>query len=401
VLIRPANQVLIVMTLTPLFVRGPWRDRLAWLAAFFIGDVFVAQSWRVFAHHRYGDTVALKPSLGLLALAVALAPLLLRDPWRLRAAAAVAGAAVLLVVVRGWPGQSPGDYLTALKVNTSNQFLYRSFELSKIMAPANGPASRRAAGIVRRDLLTREPYRSYGIDVQEFFASGSDRVFGDLTGVVPPADLAAATREAIRRHPGTFANDIAHTTGAQFWSARVTAPEQQSSDQERQPPTQQFIVVKGRRLPKPSEGQPIPASGIAPVLLTRYGGAREVWHSATEHEFVFDDPRDKRRYEKFQTEVSDVTGDFPEGHQRPGVVSAWNDLSRSFIPPLVWLVVGGIALVVRRVRDALVAVAPVVAALVVIVATSLVAPAVPEYGAPVTPAFVLFGIVGLLGRRVA
>jgi hypothetical protein len=316
-------------------------------------------------------------------------------------AAALAVAAVLLLVVRGWPGQSPRDYVTALKINTSNQFLYRAFELDKIMAPENGPASRRAAGIVRRDLLTKQPYRSYGIDVHEFFASGSDRVFGDLTGVVPATDLAAATREAIRRHPGTFANDIAHTTGAQLWSARVTAPEVQSSDQERQPPTQQFIVVKGRRLPKPSEGQPIPASGIAPVLLTRYGGAREVWHSATEHEFVFDDPRDKRRYEKFQTEVSDVTGDFPEGHQRPGVVSAWNDLSRSFIPPLVWLVVGGIALVVRRVRDALVAVAPVVAALVVIVATSLVAPAVPEYGAPVTPAFVLFGIVGLLGRRIA
>jgi hypothetical protein len=401
VLIRPANQVLIVMAVTPLFVRAAWRQRLAGLAAFFIGDVVVAQSWRVFAHHRYGDTVALKPSLGLLASAVALTPLLLRDPWRLRAAAALAGAAVLLVVVRGWPGQSPGDYLTALKVNTSNQFLYRSFELSKIMAPENGPASRRAAGIVRRHLLTKEPYRSYGIDVQEFFASGSDRVFGDLTGVVPPVDLAAATREAIRRHPGTFTNDIAHTTGAQLWSARVTAPEQESSDQERQPPTQQFIVVKGRRLPKPSEGQPIPASGIAPVLLTRYGGAREVWHSATEHEFVFDDPRDKRRYEKFTREVDDVVGDFPPGHQRTGVVSAWNDASRLFPPGLIWLVVGGIALAVRRVHGALAVIAPAIGGLVVIVASSLIAPAVPEYGAPVSPSFVVFGVVGLLGRRAA
>jgi len=403
VLIRPANQVLIVMTLTPLFARGPWRDRLAWLAAFFIGDVVVAQSWRVFAHHRYGDTVALKPSLGLLALAVALTPLLLRDPWRLRLAATLAVAAVLLLVARGWPGQSPGDYLTALKVNASNQLLYRAFELDKIMAPENGPASRRAARAVQRDLLSREPYRSYGIDVHEFFASGSDRVFGDLTGVVPATDLAAATREAVRRHPAKFVNDIAHTTGAQLWSARVTAPEQHGNAPRKRepPPKQQFIVVNGRRLPRPSEDQPIPASGIAPVLLTLYGGAREVWHSATEHEFVFDDPRDKRRYEQFTREVTDVAGDFPKGRQRPGLVSAWSDASRVFPPGLVWLIVGAVALAVRRVRDAFVVVAPVIAALVVIVATSLVAPAVPEYGAPVSPAFLVFGVAGLLGRRAS
>jgi Dolichyl-phosphate-mannose-protein mannosyltransferase len=400
VLIRPANQALIVMTFTPLFMRASWRDRFAWLAAFFIADVLVAQSWRVFAHHRYGDAVALKPSLGLLALAVALTPLLLRPPWRLRAAAVLAVGAVLVLVVRGWPGQTPADYLTALKVNTSNQFLYRAFELDKIMSPENGPASRRAAGIVRRNLLTKEPYRSYGIDVHEFFASGSDRVFGDLTGVVPAADLAAATREAIRRHPGTFANDILHTTGAQLWSARVKAPEEQSGGQEPQhTPSQQFIVVKGRRLPRPSENQPIPASGIGPALLTLYGGAREIWHSATEHEFVFDDPRDRRRYEKFTQEVDDVVGDFPPGREKTSVVSVWNDGSRLFPPALVWLVVGGIALVVRRVRGALPALAPVIGGLVIIVVSSLVAPAVPEYGAPVSPAFVIFGVVGLLGRR--
>jgi hypothetical protein len=402
VLIRPANQALIVMALTPLFVRGRWRDRLAWLAAFFIADVVVAQSWRVFAHHRWGDTVALKPSLGLLALAAALTPLLLRDPWRLRVAAVLAVAAVLLLVVRGWPGQSPRDYWTALKINTSNQFLYRAFELDKIMAPDNGPASRRAADIVRRELLTREPYRSYGVSVHEFFASGSDRVFGDFTGVVPSSDLATATREAIRRHPGKFSNDIAHTAGAEIWSARVTAPEAPSSGQE-QPtaPTQQYVVVKGRRLPRPSEGQPIPASGIAPVVLTLYGGAREVWHSATEHEFVFDDPRDKQRYENFTREVDDVIGDFPEGRERNGVVSAWNDASRFFPPGLVWMVVGGIALAVRRVRGALAVIAPVVGGLVVIGVSALIAPAVPEYGAPVSPAFIVFGVVGLLGRRPA
>src|SRR5262249_22352895 len=136
-------------------------------------------------------------------------------------------------------------------------------------------------------------------------------------------------------------------------------------------------------------------------LLTLYGGAREVWHSATEHEFVFDDPRDKRRYEKFSQQVTDVIGDFPEGRERNGVVSAWNDASRIFPPGLIWLVVGAIALAVRRVRGALAVIAPVVGGLVVIGLSALIAPAVPEYGAPVSPAFVVFGVVGLLGRRAA
>jgi hypothetical protein len=399
VLVRPANLVLIVMALTPLVVRAPWRDRLAWLAAFFIADVVIAQSWRFFAQHRYGDAVSLKPSVGLLALAVALAPLLLRDPWRIRAAALLAAVAVLVFAVRGWPGQSPGDALAALKVNASKPFAYRAFELDKIVAPENGPASRRAAVIVRRELLTKEPYRSYGVDVDEFFSSGSDRIFGDFRGVLSGAQLAAATREAIRRHPGKFANDIAHTAGAELWSAHVTAPEQSSGQGSQPSPAQQFVVVKGRRLPRPSEGQPIPASRIAPVLFTLYGGAREVWHSPTAHEFVFDDPRDKRRYEKFTREVDDVVGDFPKGHERTGVVSVWNDASRFFPPGLVWLVIGGIAFAVRRVRGVVAAIAPVVAGLVVIGLSALVAPAVPEYGAPVSPAFVVFGVVGILGRR--
>ena len=143
----------------------------------------------------------------------------------------------------------------------------------------------------------------------------------------------------------------------------------------------------------------IPASGIGPQLFTVYGGAREVWHSPTEHEFVFDDPRDKRRYEKFTREVDDVVEDFPEGRERNGVVSVWNDASRIFPPGLIWLVVGGIALAVRRVRGAIAVVAPAVGGLIVIGLSALIAPAVPEYGAPVSPAFVVFGIVGLLGRR--
>ncbi len=225
VLIRPANQVLLVMALLPLVLRAPWRDRLAWVAALFIPAVALSQAWKGLAELRYGDAVTLEPSTGLLALAAVMVPLLLPSPWRGRLGAAVAVIVVAALAVNGLPGQTPAEYTRSVIRNESNQFVYRAFELDRIMAPENGPASRRLAHVVERELLTREPYRSYGIDVDEFFSSGSNRIFGDLTGVASGADLAAATREAIREHPGTFASSIARTLWEQLASRPVYAPE--------------------------------------------------------------------------------------------------------------------------------------------------------------------------------
>jgi len=280
--------------------------------------------------------------------------------------------------------------------NESNQFLYRSFELDRIMTPENGPASRRLAAIVRRELLVREPYRSYGVDVHEFFASGSDRVFGDLTGVAPPSELAAATREAIRRHPRTFVSSIGHTLWDQLANRSVFAPE----DVAEAAPAQPDVVVKGRRLPRPSEGQPIPASAIGPMLWTPGGQAYEVWTSPTEHHFVFTNPRDERRYDKLGGDVGRLAARIPTRSGVHGVIHRLNQASHRFPPPIAWLLVGVVGLAFRRPLNALVAIAPAVAGMVVIVATALVVPAVAEYAAPVSPAFILLAAVGVLGVPV-
>jgi Glycosyltransferase family 87/Dolichyl-phosphate-mannose-protein mannosyltransferase len=401
VLVRPANQVLLVMVLLPLLLRAPWRDRLAWLAAFFIPAVVVAQSWKLIAHLRYGDAVALKPSTGLLALALLLVPLLLPSPWRVRAAAVAILLVVAALAVKGLPGQSPAEYVRSVKQNESLQFLYRSFELDRIVAPENGPASRRLATVVESKLLPREPYRSYGVDVHEFFASGSDRVFGDLTGVANASDLAVATREAIRRHPGTFASSIARTLWDQFANRSVYAPEATAHGSTGAATTAQntdYVVVNGRHLPKPSEGQPIPASAIGPLLLTVGGPAQEVWTSPTEHSFVFADPRDERRYERLGHDVERLSTRLPTRSASPAVVHRINQASHRFPAPIVWVVIGIVALALRRPRNAIVALAPCVAAFVVIAASALVAPSVPEYAAPVSPAFIMLAAVGLVGE---
>jgi hypothetical protein len=397
VLVRPANQVLIVMALLPLFLRAPWRERLAWLAAFFVAAVGVTQAWKAVAQLRYGDAVALKPSTGLIAMAVVLLPLLLAAPWRGRVALLLALVVVSVVAVKGWPGQSPAQYARSVKQNESNQFLYRAFELDRIISPDNGPASRRLARIVQRDLLTREPYRSYGVDVQTFFSSGSDRVFGDLTGVANPAYLAAATREAIRRHPTKFAGGIGRTLGQELWNRPVYAPEaiggaEQTSGQQ----ATDYVVIDGRRLPRPSEGQPIPSSAIGPALWTPGGPAGEVWRSPTNHQTVFTDPRDKHRFEKFERDVSSLTR-IPNRDGNRNLVHWLNRASHAFPPLVLWLLIGMVTLGLRRPKHALVAIAPSVAGLIVIAATALVAPSVAEYAAPVSPAFLMLAAAGLVG----
>jgi hypothetical protein len=400
VLIRPANQVLLVMALTPLVLRAPWRDRLAWVAALFIPAVALSQAWRAIADHRYGLPVALEPSTGLLALAALMVPLLLPSPWRGRIGAAAAVLVVAALAVKGLPGQSPGEYARSVVRNESNQFLYRSFELDRIMAPENGPASRRLAKVVEQKLLTREPYRSYGIDVHEFFSSGSDRVFGDLTGVASPADLAAATREAIRTHPGEFASSITRTLWDQLANRPVYAPDAVSAAQASQPPGGESVVVNGRYLPKPSEGQPIPASAIGPLLWTPGGTAQEVWTSPTEHHFVFSNPRDQRRYEKLGRDVERLSTRLPTRDGAQSVIHRLNQASHRFPPLILFLVLGAVTLALRRPRNALVAIVPAVAGMVVIVVTALVAPAVAEYAGPVSPAFVLLAAAGLVGVPV-
>jgi glycosyl transferase family 87/dolichyl-phosphate-mannose-protein mannosyltransferase len=395
VLVRPANQVLLVMAAVPLVLRAPWRDRLAWAAAFFIPALVVAQSWKIYATLRWGNVVGLKPSTGLFALALVLVPALLRPPWRARALLLLVPLIVLAVTIKGIPGESPSGYVRSIVRNESNQFLYRSFELDRIMAPENGPASRRLAGVVKRELLGREPYRSYGVDVHEFFASGSDRVFGDLTGVAPAADLAGATREAIRRHPGAFLSSIARTLWDQLANRPVYAPEVALAS-----PSQPDVAAGGRQLPQPTEGQLIPASRIGPLLWTPGGRAYEVWTSPTEHHFVFTNPKDKRRYDKLGADVERLSVRIPTRDSAHGVIHRANQASHRFPPLALWLLLGVVALAFRRPRNALVAIAPAAAGLVVIVATALVAPAVPEYAAPVSPAFILLAAAGLLGVPV-
>ena len=80
---------------------------------------------------------------------------------------------------------------------------------------------------MQRDLLTEEPYRSYGIDLETFFARGSPRMHEDLISLSDrvwgwDSDyevLGRAAREAVRDAPG----DIRAQRARDFVGGALTA----------------------------------------------------------------------------------------------------------------------------------------------------------------------------------
>ena len=148
----------------------------------------------------------------------ALAAFLVSGPWRVRAARAAVFAAAAVLPLVAWAGVNDlryGDFTVARGGQASVPF-FRAFVTDRIMSPGNGPASRQLAAAVQSDLLRRQPYRAYGIDLHEFFTLGSprmeedmismsDRVFGWNTDYDV---LGRAAREAVRRHPGKYARGV-------------------------------------------------------------------------------------------------------------------------------------------------------------------------------------------------
>ena len=400
VLVRPSNQVLIVMSLVPFVLSAPWRERLRWFAAFFVGSALLTQGWKAIALARYGDGTGLRPSAAVVGIAALLLAVVVVPAryWAWLAGAAAVLTAVFLVVER--PAvKSPTGYLrTVAQLPGGNPFVFRVFEIDPIVSSENGPASRELERVVRRDLLTQEPYRSYGVTIEQVLGSGSDRIFADLQSL-PGVDLQAVTSEAIRRHPWHFARGIGDTLWTLMWAGRAYAPEPGAdaggSDGGGQPA---YVFVNGRRLPAPSEGQPIPSSRVGPVFGAA-GEVRQVWRSATDYSLVFDDPRDQGRVARFDRDTEQLVARLPTRGSDQDLVHRLNQASHAFPASLVWLVLGLVALAVRRPGRILVALAPSVAALVVVVATGLIAFPVGEYVVPMSPAFVLLTAVGLVGER--
>lgn len=355
VLVRPGNQVLLVLALLPLLCALTWRARLASVAAFLVPAVVLLGAWTI--HN------------GVL--------------W--------------------------DDYTLARGGNSGVPF-YRAFLVDRIVRPNNGPASRELARAVRRDLLPQEPYRSYGIDLHTFFADATPRMQEDLVALSnrlwgwksDGRKLREVGVEAVRTHPGPYAKGVSKT----FWQllhdpvyrSLGASGGGSSGGGGGSKGTTETIVVNGRRLPKPSEGELIPAAHEGGVT-TPDNSIYTVWTSPSEHHLVFVHPGDEERLTALHARMDELASNLPDRSGNGWLALRLNQSSRWNPPPVLWLGIGIVALAVRRPTRLLALVTPAVAGLIVILVSALGLPAVPQYSVPVAPAFVLLAAGGLFGPR--
>jgi hypothetical protein len=350
VLIRPGNAVLLALVLLPLALGGRWRERLARAAAFGAAAVLPLVAWGVHNGLRFGD----------------------------------------YTLARGGNAVIP---------------FYRTFVVDHIVSPDNGPASRRLATAMQEHLLTRDPYRSYGVSLGELFEKGSfrvhedlyvfsDQVFGwdDDYGVLRDAGL-----EAVETHPWAYAKGVAGTTWHELSRSYFRAPSA-SSQVRSTTGAQTTVVVHGRRLPRPSEGQPIP-SGQKAWISRPDQAVRQVWTSPTEWHYAFRTPRDRTRFDAIERRVDELFRRLPHRDGSDGLSLRLNQASRWFPRPDLWIALGLVALAVRRPRGTTTLVALALAAFLVVLLNALGQYADRHFVLPVAPAFVLFGLGALLGTR--
>ena len=161
---RPGNQVLLVLVVIPLLMRASWRTRLVSSAVFLLAAVALLGTWTVHNGVRYGD----------------------------------------YTIARGGNTRLPFE---------------RAFLTDRIVRPENGPSSRKLARAVQRELLPQEPYRSYGIHLDDFFSDPSPRMIDDLGALAnrkwgwgnDARILRDVAIEAIRTHPGTYSRGVSKT----------------------------------------------------------------------------------------------------------------------------------------------------------------------------------------------
>jgi hypothetical protein len=351
-LVRPGNAVLLVFGLFPLVLAGRWRNRLSWAAALTAAAVLPLTAWSVHNGLRFGT------------------------------------------------------YSLARGGNAIVPF-YRAFITDHIISPENGADSRRLAAAMQRHLLTREPYRSYGVTLDRLWRQGSFRVHEDLyllsDQVFGWNDDYAVLREAgvegVRAHPQTYASGVLETVwdelaGKAFF--RVVGPSGGTPSPVAALPS--TIVVAGKRLPQPTEGEPIPAGQV--VWISRPDQRiRQVWTSPTKWHLEFRNPRDRPRFERIRRETRELFDALPDRDGNAQLGLRLNQLSRWFPRPLLWIALGLIAIALRRPRGSSALIGLGLAAVLVVLLNALGLFTDLHFVLPVAPAFVLLGLAGLLGAR--
>jgi hypothetical protein len=345
-------------------------------------------------------------------LVVALVPLLLlRAPWRDRLLRAAAVAATALAVIGLWSvhnGIRYEDYALARGGNAFFPF-YRALAVDRIVRPDNGDASRELAELVEQRLLTQEPYLSYEIDLATFFEQATPRLWEDAVTLTDRAegwdtDYALLRRvglEAVLARPGTYAWGVASTIGRELWTVMTHEPGVAASNVPPGPtgPGNPVDVETPPGLPIPSEGEPIPAPHQGFFTTTPDGSIRTVWTSAIANRLVSTDPGFPERLAAMDRVDGELRQGLPAYEGSGLLADVLNLASRAYPRPVVWLLVGLVAVALRRPRHSGLALVLAGLALWLALVNALGIYAILQFVLPAVPAFVVLAAAGLVGER--
>jgi len=273
----------------------------------------------------------------------------------------------------------------------------------KTIDPANGPASRRLAAAIDRDVLTLPQYRRLHVDLNTYLHSPSnleairlialsDRDFGRGSNY---SVLFDTSWETIRHEPRPYIDSVARTFKHFLWFRFSLEPVVR---QPPPPPGPRVLNVEGKPSPSPEAVSPM-------VQAARYGF---VWcptdainRCIFRHpEQVFQSTAQQRRYVALTNHVRDWNSQLPLRNGRRWLAAKLGTLS-SDLPsaPAVWLVLAAVGLAWRRPRGWPALVVLVVAGLLVLFVHALSQEPQSEFSIPLTPMFALVAVAALFGKR--
>jgi hypothetical protein len=342
-----------------------------------------------------------RPAGQVLVLVTAIVPLLARGSWRARGVRLATALAAAVVPLALWAGVNSIRYddFTVARGGKAWVPFYKVLSLREI-DPANGPASRRLAGLIQRDILTLPQYRKLNVDLHTYLLAASnleairlialsDRDFGWSSNYNVLYDTAI---ETIRHHERTYVDSVANTFWHFLWFRFALGPVRRAPPP---PPGPRVFTVDGKPAPTPDALSPL-------VQAARYGF---VWCPTDaidrcilrDPSVAFRSPAQQRRYRELVDRVRNWNSQLPLRNGVRALEGKANTLSWDEPSPFFWIVLAVIGIVFRRPRgwQALVLIGVGAALVLFIHALSQLPQA--EYSIPLTPVFVLAAVAAARG----
>jgi hypothetical protein len=273
--------------------------------------------------------------------------------------------------------------------------LYRVFLVDKLVGPDNGPVSREIAGLISTDLLTREPYRSYGISMEEFYNSGSTRMYWDLVSLADRhygwdsdyKQLRVLAIEAIRQNPIRYARGVLRTFNDYLLKNHHHSVTRLSGNDYGNEETPQ--ILSG--LPMPSEGQPIPASNLWWMASTPSQSTWTNWDDLAKPYLEFSDAGVEASHARITRGSTGLVSMIPSRDGVSSLSNILNAITRMFPPILLFVVMAGLLYQQRKSHPFLFVLS------IILFKLALIAAALPTdhvYRIPHDPIIILLGIAG-------